>query len=440
MGSSNSFHIGKGLDFFSKTGFLSVGHAWTNISYSGSEDLPAEFNCMLYANKDGKKYFGGSDGKIYREKTDGTLEVVRDVGSAIIGLEEYKDYLYYATDTALGRWDFSSSWSDNWQTLNSADWHYMVYDGTNWAAQGLDLDTGWSVRCLAPFGLTNIAVGANFGNVKCDVLIWDRTSDSWNDTIPIPENTIQAMVYSAGYLWIWAGNSCNVYVCSENSRQAIKVWSFTREDPLESFNVYPYAVAVRKGTIYFGLSDVDSSSYDKNPSAVYSFPLEPSRFVLNIPIKKTGYDERYKSLANMGATNTLYASFRDYISAGGEYNNLTREKTINESNPYSDIAEYESFYFSAPPNKKMMLEQIGITMDTLPSGCNISMYYKKDNDTSWTTLFSNFSTANSIEKKVSKRIKTERIKFKLELRGSSTNTNRPYISSIFATGELIGKL
>jgi len=457
MGREDAFHIGKSLDFFSRIGFLTVGHAWKNITYAASESLPTEFNCMIYAKKDGKKYFGGNDGKIYREATDGTLEVVRTITGAVIkGLAEYKDYLYYATDTALGKWDFDATWNDSWQTLNSVDWHHMIiqaaklyigngqyvatYDGTNWAAQGLDLDTGWVVRCLAPFGLTNIVIGANFGSVKCDVLIWDRTAVSWNDTIPIPENIIQAMVYNSGYLWIWAGSSCNIYVCAEGSRQAIKVWSFTREDPLEDFNVYPYAVAVRKGTVYCGLSDVDDASVDRNPSGIYSFPLEPSKFALNIPIKKTGYDERYKSIANMGTTNTLYIGFRDYISAGSEYNNLKREETIDEASPYSDTAEYESFYFRAPKNKKLMTEQLGITMDTLPAGCNLTLSYKKDAQTSYTVLFSDFSTANSIEKKVDKRIEAQRIKLKLELRGSLTTTARPYIDSLFATGELINRI
>ncbi len=127
MGAENQFHIGKGLDFFSRIGYLTVGHAWKNLTYSATETLPDEFNCMLYANKDGFKYFGGNDGKIYREAADGTLEVVRTIASAVIkGLAEYKDYLYYATDTYLGRWDFASTWNDTWQSLNTATWHHMI--------------------------------------------------------------------------------------------------------------------------------------------------------------------------------------------------------------------------------------------------------------------------------------------------------------------------
>jgi len=60
MGREDAFHIGKSLDFFSRIGFLTVGYAWKNITYAASESLPTEFNCMIYAKKDGKKYFGGN--------------------------------------------------------------------------------------------------------------------------------------------------------------------------------------------------------------------------------------------------------------------------------------------------------------------------------------------------------------------------------------------
>jgi len=456
MGREDQFHIGKGLDFFSKLGYLTAGYAWRNMSYNASESLPAQFPWMLFANKDSKNYFGGDDNKIYRQKADDNtvIELANTALASIRGMAEYKDYLYYAQDTNLGRFNFDATWTNNWQTLNTTTYHPMVvmalklwigngqyvamYDGTTWNNNVLDLDTGWAIRCLAPFG-TFLAVGANFGNVKGKIFLWNRTDASWNEEIDIPENSVQAMIYYAGYLWIWAGTSANLYVVAEGTRKAVKIFSFVRENPQQDLIVYPGAVAIRKGAIYFGLSNVDSTSKAKNPSGVYSFPYEPSEFKLNIPLRVSDYNEKIQGLAIMGTTNTLYVSYRNEVSVGAEYNNLKREKTIDESAPYSSTAEYESRQFRSPKNKKILTEKCGITCDPLPAGVNLSLYYKKDNEADWTAIFSDFNTANAIEKKVDKRIECFNIKFKLELRGSITTSNRPFVESIYATGDFIEK-
>jgi len=468
MGRQDQFHIGKNLDFSSKPGYLSVGLDLGYVTFIDSANAPTEFPWIVSAGKDGNIYFGGDDGAIYN--ASGNSLHSDTVG--IKGMAEYKDYLYWARDTTLGRYDFSGTWTDGWQTgLTDADYHPMKvmggklyighgqylasYDGTTFTSTALDLADNWQIRCLDNFGYLYLAIGASYYTssgtpVKSKIFLWNRESSSWNDEIIIPEAEINAMVYTAGYLWIWAGRSCNIYVVPEGSRQATKIWSFTREEPAEEFEVYPGAVMARRGTVYFGLSDVGSNSYEKNPAGIYSFPAEPDKFSLNLIYYKNGYKERYKGIANhygVSGIDTMYFSFRDYIIAGSEYNKLHYEKSTN----YGD-GWYYSFQYSAPPNKKISTEAFIVEFEPLPSNCQISLYAARKEDTTsggvgkwfthptgWTTIFENFSTADATKKVVRKRLDTEALQLKLLIQGDSSSLNRPFIKSIVVTGHLYDK-
>jgi len=470
LGRADQFEKGWNIDFSSKPGFLAPGYAWQAHTYAGSTNLPTEFRHIIHTIRDGNIYLGGENTIIYYKSTGETIDIGADSDQTgmIKGMAEYKNYLYYAQDTTIGRKDLSvavtAGYTHNWQiALNTADFHPIFvstnlkmyigladdvgsWDGTTFTAAALDLGDNWKIRCLDDFGYLYLAIGANYytgsyKSSKCKIFLWDRTSPSWNDEIEIPEPEIKAIKYGAGYLWVWAGRSGNVYVVPEGSRKATKVWTFVKESPIQDFEVYPGAVLIRGGTIFFGLSDVDTVSAVKNPNGIYSFPVDPNNFSLNMPFKYADQEIRYKALGLIrGATMTegdaIYTAYR-YYATGAEENRLERERIKTGENFYG-VGSYYSFVYETPKNKKFFTECIGITCDPLPTGCNINLSYKLDGGT-LTSVFTGFNTANAIEKKEYKKLKGQTLQLFLIMYGG-TGTNRPFIKSLYVTGTLLSKI
>jgi len=472
LGREDQFHIGYGLDFTSKPGRLTCGPDWTRMQYNASYDIPTQFNWILPTSNH-NLYFGGEDGKIYKQTDLGTIDVAHtstDTG-AVKGMEEYKDYLYWAQNTTIGRYDLSSTWTDSWQTgLSDSTFHPMKvsadnklyighrnliasYDGTTFTSNALDLPSDWEVKCLEDFGYRYLAIGATLTTssaapIRTKIFLWDRTSSSWNDEIIIPENDIWAMRFVSGYLWILAGESSNIYVVPEASRRATKMWTF-RKETQDNLIVYPGAVTHRRGTIYFALSDTNPTSdyasdvHSQNPTGIYSFPADPRYFTLNIPYKNQGVVEKFKSLAQVyWADNENLLYFSEYSWNGTAWETrLRREKTpANNENLYG-TGVYESFRYQAPAEKEMFTEAFGVEFEPLPSGTRISLSYKKDGDTSWTDVFTDFQTDDATEKIVPLRIKAKSLKLRLVLYGDTgaSSSNRPFIKRIFVTGHLIDR-
>ena len=91
----------------------------------------------------------------------------------------------------------------------------------------------------------------------------------------------------------------------------------------------------------------------------------------------------------------------------------------------------------------MFTESFGVEFEPLPASCKISMYYKKEGDTTWNTVFENFTTTNATEKITSKKVKAKQLQIKLVVDGNSSGTlkyTRPFVERIWCTGHLIPRL
>ena len=477
LGRTDQFCFGRGLDFSSEAGYLTVGPAWTRTKNNvGGDFIATEFTHILHCIKDNNAYFLGENTIIYYLDGSGQIVLAADSDQTGVfkGAAEYESYLYYAQNTTTGRKDLSlaynAGYTHNWQTLNSADYHPMKvsvnkklyigngndvasWDNTTFMASALDLGDNWQIRCLDDFGHLYLAIGANYytstySSQKCKIFLWDRNSSSWNDEIIIPESEIKAMKFYAGYLWVWAGKSCNLYIISEGSRIATKILQFSREDPTVSFEVYPGAVLARRGTIFFGLSGGQAGLSGRrdytNNSGIYSFPANPNQFSLNMPFNGGDYIGNYDEFKGLGLVRDsgdekIYASFEN--TAGGIIC-CEREKTKASELHYSSTGEYFSFIFQSPKNKRIFTESFGVTFDPLPTGCSIGLLYRTETGEN-NNAFTDFSTANATEKKVYKKVRADCLQLILKVRGAISGTNysyRPFIKSLFVTGSLISKV
>ena len=484
-GRSDQFKIGEGIDFSSRPGELAPGTAWGRMTLTGTTTMPTGFNAMVDARKGGETWFGGKDTKIYYKNALTTILISTDSDQTgeIKDMEEFDERLVFMQNTTLGIKDLTAGltagYTFNFKTgFQSKTYHpiHLAADNNLYIGNGqyvgkattldtssdvstnvLDLVDKWNIRALSDFGYRYLAIGANYGSEtgpsKSKILLWNRKASTWNDEIAIPENEIKAMIYTSGYLWVWAGKSCNLYVVPETSRTATKMFSFNMEDPQQSHDVYPNAVVARKGTIYFGLSRVKEASATRNPAGIYSFPADPNKFTLNLVKKKVGsgigvdygYDNYFYSLMSKTESyGELYASMRNMNVTSDPYY-LERENISSNEKYYKDAGTYESFTYEAPAGQFIVAEKFGIEFEPfaaigLQTG-DIALYYKKDNDTNWTLLIDVDTNLSKVyEASTRKYLRCSTLKLKISIRGSvSTAAGRPFLKRIYVLGGLTPK-
>ena len=214
MGNRDGFFMGNKLDFGTKSGYLTVGSAYSRVLFQGG-DPSMRFPYMTHITND-EFLLCGNDARIYRlapNLNEITLQRISLQSGAISGIEEYRNFFYYAQNTTIGRYgDLTGTptWQDNWQTgLQNAPHPMKVApdkimyigngnrlamfnaDGPVWNNNRLDLADAWIIRCLEDFGMMHLAIGAHFQRtagkpLRSRVFLWDRISNSWNDEISIP--------------------------------------------------------------------------------------------------------------------------------------------------------------------------------------------------------------------------------------------------------------
>lgn len=476
LGSSDKFHTGFHLDFYSRKGFLTVRPGFTRMQLSSNTDIGQPLQGILYTQEDGNIYVGADNGTIYYQSAADTIASAHASAQtgAIRGLVEYKGYMYYPQNTTIGRSDLAGSptYTDNWQTgLTNVNFHPMFisadnklyfgddryvasWDGTTYTAQALDIQDDWEIQCLADFGVNYLAIGANkkssssASSQGCKVVLWSRANTTvWDDEISIPEKSIYALFEKNGYLWIWAGsNTLSIYVVPIGGRTPTKVFTF-ENDNMQDYIVYTYpnAIGYKEGRIYFGVS-CNTSASDNTIPGVYSINAVPTDLQLNLELKRvasniTGLLD-IKSIGiitftSIISTGILYASFDN-----GTTENLIRENLFTNDTQYDSailpFAEYESFWFEAPVGKKIYMDGIGLDcLRRIASSGSVMVSFKFDGDTSWTDVAgSNYSTDNGVG--FYKQITREGYRIKLKI-GFNTSTGdlRMYVSRLYVKGKFI---
>lgn len=472
-GRIDQFVIGTGVDFSSKRGCLTVGHAFEDVKVGAGGATPTtSMAYILQTSKDGYGYLFGDDTKQYYISAAGAniFEANDSAQSGVFkGAMEYKEHLLYAQDTTIGNKPLSAAatagWVDNRITADVANVPYhSMYEAPNKVAyicndnnissitdptdsgsftkSALALPAGWQAVDIDDFGYRYTAIAANFVQgtnepSKCKIFLWDRSSaTTWQDEIEIPETKIKAIKWSAGNLWVWAGKSCNIYVVPETTRKPFKMFQFVREDPTIDLNVYPGAVCVRGGTIYFGLGGLTSAEAIKDiEGGVYSFPADPNKFSLNRPYART-WSDNYKGLGIIG--NRLYVS----EDQGSSVYRLKTEMLGATDLHYSSQGQAWTFEYKAPVGRQMYIEYVGVEFDKLPSTCSIDVLYVKNGDDTNRTLFQDFDTTGATEKIAKFGERVDSIQFLIKVQGAASGTDyndRPFIKRFYATGYLITK-
>lgn len=228
-----------------------------------------------YVTSNGKTYAYGED-TIYEEDSD-TYTAVRTVAAGTPngqGLCDFDGYLYYRTGTTLGRFDYSATWNDSWQTgLQSmtdfaplmafknlmlvANGRYVgtVDDVGTWEATRLTFPPGYTVRSFSKAGSYAVIMLMKGTSITDSdegyMALWDGNSVTYNEIIPVNGNPHAAI-----------GKNNKIYIISGTQPVIQQSLGGPAEDLFripdvgkgKTAEVYPGAIDIWDKKIYYGIS------------------------------------------------------------------------------------------------------------------------------------------------------------------------------------------
>jgi hypothetical protein len=217
------------VDVHSELGVVKNQFALTTVSETPNE------KCISEAVGTDVFFFSTESGKVWKCTSNDTCTLVHtNTQGNNRGASAFNGYLYYATDTKLGRIAVANasseaSWSshtDAWQSFTYStsyrpmfiiglqlfigDKHNVSYvDHTGaFEVDGLDTITDYVITAFGEWG-GDLAIGAT-GTKESIVYLWDTFSPSWTLTDVIPETPINCFIDVDGILLLSAGTS-NIY-------------------------------------------------------------------------------------------------------------------------------------------------------------------------------------------------------------------------------------
>lgn len=349
-----------------------------------------------------KRYAYDANGAIY-EINNGTWTKIRTVSNSHgQGLEVHSDYLYYTQDSQIGRYGPLSgvaSFVDNWQTglnntLNSRFAPIAVlndrmivghgnnvatWDGAVWTAAALTLPAELNVRALSLVD-QYVLIGAWRGNAVTDsedgyIYTFDGLSDTFNESFPT-NGGLNAMQYYRNKLLSIQGHQGHIYTEASPFNKVHKIPGVSKQQYLE---VYPGAMTTWKELVFFGISDTNSSNvvrgvyYYGSQSALFH---EALNYILTISTGNAGSGVQIGAVKGIGVD--LYIAWRDGDNYGVD--------KLDESSSYAQSGTYESMLVDDQrPGEEKRMEAVVVSHLALATGESISIDYKKERATAWTS-------------------------------------------------------
>ena len=195
---SNKFPVLQNCDVHSVVGSV-------QCQYALAQEQATEPSYIEQVTNGDAYLFSISSGKIGKRAISGayTTTVHTNANGAHKGGRYFNGKLYYASDTKLGYYDLSSTWSDSWQTLNSAQHPMFEFDEALYIGNGryvasvdktgtftsnaLDLPQQYEIVGLKSYG-DDLLVLAN-ADYTNDTRIyrWNTTDQSWTISDAVKE-------------------------------------------------------------------------------------------------------------------------------------------------------------------------------------------------------------------------------------------------------------
>jgi hypothetical protein len=405
QGQANSVAEISGFDIHSEPGILKHNQKLTKESGTTIDDL---VKCILPCS-DGNTYlFGSTNGKIWKRTSAGvySLEATASPAAGSAGIKdayEYQGYIYYATQSRLGRVAVGAptAWGgrdDNWATFTNtdADFHpfkevnQVLYIGDGkylaqvdadvFTADALDLASPFRIKSLGKI-LTDILIGSfvNVYRVATEIFRWNTWStDSFQSSDEIPEIGINCFLRTDNFSLVNAGTKGNFYLYNGSELEQYKKIPGNWLGANEAY-IHPNASCNMFGLPLFGLSNV---SGNPAPQGVYSLGGYDRNYpkVLNLEwIISTGRSSGVDIGAIELVGTVLLVSWKD-TTGGTTYGVDKLDLTAKVTTAYFatrviNIARNDS---------KTISGYVGYR--SLPNDATIKIYYKVNHATDWAEI------------------------------------------------------
>lgn len=269
----------QGCDIRSDSGLLKVARKPVAENISAiTVAAPIKWIEINPSNNDVYMY-GGT--KIFKE-SGGTYSTARTLSSGTPngeGLQHFNGKLYYRWDDKLGHFDYSSTWTDSWQTgLEVVDFSPMcrfknyllvghgryvgvVDDLGTWDADRLVLPPNYVVRSIfraGSFAVILATYGSSlFNSEEGMAFLWDGVSQQYNSFFPIDGNP-HCGIYHHNKILIVAGQHPELIESLGGVGQVVK--SIPNIGDGKTAEVWPGAIDIWQKLVHFGISDGTSST------------------------------------------------------------------------------------------------------------------------------------------------------------------------------------
>lgn len=401
-----------------------------------------------------------SNGVLYKSANSGaTWTEVSVRGGTGQGLIVKWGYVFVCETTTIDVMKISdSSWTDNWQTIDSDSlWHPMIssvndnkiyggagryvfsieedttFDPTNGATytftqQALDLPANYRIKCLEELG-SRLMIGTWRGTTITDFKIadifpWDRVSPSFNKPVQIAENGVNAMKTIGNSIIVLAGVNGTIYKTDGVNVYPIgQIPEYIADlDGGKFLEPMPGAIINFKGIPYFGLTN---SVGGVDGTGVWSLMQTSSGNILNFEHQISTNETGLNDIVKIGS---LLSLSRDEILVGWQDDKNTAygiDKTTNTSYTTGYEAYFESPLYQVGTflNKRQFRQLEILFTKELASNEGIKVYYRINLTDSWTLLGTyDYSSLGAVISHNDEAVipHSELLQIKVELTGTTT--------------------
>jgi len=427
LGVKGSFYFGQRLNIYDEASHVTIMPKATAVSGGTVTDLIKWI--VSGAPYDTNMYFYSEGGKIYQETSGGSWSLLRTVANSNgQGMALFNDYLYYSTDSDIGRYgplsgtpSFDDTWGSTTATAQSqsalqntsttkfgpikaftngiaiGNSNYLVWwDGTVLTTQRITLPPGLNIRSLEvndQFLVIGTWRGTTINtNDEGFLFFWDGASDTFNNFVSIPQGGAAALLNNKNRLITSAGGSGQILM---NYSPFANLQTIPKLEVSKYLEIYPGAVTNWRGMAHIGVSaNTDSTSIIQG---VYTFgsltQLYPEVFNYAFTISTgTTTGTTLKIGALYGKGNNLYIAWRDGSNYGVD-------KVVNSNDPYPS-AVFESLIFdNSELYKDKLAKKLKATHLPLASGESVQLGYKVNRAADYTLGTAN-TTVGSTETKL----------------------------------------
>lgn len=295
--------------------------------------------------------------------------------------------------------DFASTptWTSSWQTLNTGSStnnnHHCIkgqddifyytdgqYVGSIASSAGnfnpasgatytftqdaLDIQIGDVAEWLEEQGI-NLLIAGKYQN---KIYPWDRTSDSFNLPIEVPEKYVKRLKNISGNVYILAGSKGNIYSTLGNYAEfvrSIPYYVANNSDSIGSSEVTWGGIAAINNVLLFG-AGVQSSGN----SGVYALHPDGRLFIEQIPSE--------------GATNATAIYGKDQFYYIG-YANGADQVSSSRYSSFEGVC-HSGFYRVATKTEKATYSMLEVVIAKPATSGDIRVGYRQDTSSSFTTL------------------------------------------------------